>query len=85
MMMSQLAQYYFSNVSSMGSPGLTALRWMIPVRPGDTLCVRTTTTESRRSRSRPDRGIIKTFIEVLNQDSAVALDMKATNFIACRS
>jgi acyl dehydratase len=85
MMMSQLAQYYFSNVSSMGSPGLTALRWMIPVPPGDTLCVRTTTTESRRSRSRPDRGIIKTFIEVLNQDSAVALDMKATNFIACRS
>ena len=85
MMMSQLTQYYFSDVSSMGSPGLTDLRWMIPVRPGDTLRVRTTTTEARRSRSRPDRGIIKTFIEVLNQDSAVVLDMKATNFIACRS
>jgi len=84
-MMSQLAQYYFSNVSSMGSYVPTNPRWMIPVRTGDTLCVRTTTTESRRLRSRPDRGIIKTFIEVLNQDSAVALDMKATNFIACRS
>ena len=85
MMMSQLAKYYFSDVSSMGSPGLTDLRWMIPVRPGDTLSVRTTTTEARRSRSRPNRGIIKTFIEVLNQDSAVVLDMKATNFIACRA
>jgi acyl dehydratase len=85
MMMSQLAQYYFSNVSSMSSPGLTDLRWMIPVRPSYALCVRTTTTESRRSRSRSDRGIIKTFIEILDQASAVVLDMKATNFIACRS
>jgi acyl dehydratase len=58
---------------------------MIAVRPGDTLCVRTTTTESQRSRFRPDRSIIKTFIDVLNQYSAVVLDMKAANFIACRS
>jgi acyl dehydratase len=84
-MMSQLALYYFSDVSSMGSPGLTDLRWMIPVRPGDTLSVRTTTTEARRSSSKPDRGIIKTFIEVLNQGSAVVMDLKATSFIACRS
>ena len=44
MMMSQLTQYYFSDVSSMGYPGLTDLRWMLPVPPSDTLCVRTTTT-----------------------------------------
>jgi acyl dehydratase len=84
-MMSQLAQYYFSNVSSMGSPVPTDPRWMIPVHPGDSLCVRTTTTEARPSRSKPDRGIIKTFIEVLEQDSTVVPDIKTINFIACRS
>jgi len=45
----------------------------------------TTTTEARRSRPRPDHSIIKTFIEVLNQDNAVVLDMKAINFITCLS
>jgi acyl dehydratase len=69
-MMRQLAQYYFSNVSSMGSSVRTNPCWLIPVRPGYTLS---------------DRGIIKTFIEVLEQDRAVVLDMKATNFVALRS
>jgi acyl dehydratase len=54
------------------------------MRPGDTLCIGTTTTEARCSRSRLDRVIIKAFIEAINQDNAVVLDMKATNFIACR-
>ena len=42
--------------SSMGSPGLDNLRWLLPVRPGDTLRARYTVLEVTPSRSRPDRG-----------------------------
>ncbi len=84
MMMSLLAPYYLSDVSSLGSPGLTDLRWSAPVRPGDTLTVRVSITETRRSASRPDRGIVNAFIEALSQDGIVVMDFRVTNFIACR-
>ena len=84
MMMSQLALYYLSDASSLGSPGLDNLRWLAPVRPGDTLHVRVTTTGTRRSTSKPGRGIVKSYIEVLNQDDTVVMDINAANFIACR-
>jgi acyl dehydratase len=44
------------NEASMGSPGFESLRWIRPVRPGDTLKVRIEVTSSTPSESRPDRG-----------------------------
>src|SRR3546814_1387604 len=43
------------NACSMGSPGLDELRWLRPVRPGDTLKVTATVREKRPSKSKPDR------------------------------
>ena len=43
------------------------LRWLRPVRPGDRLRVRVTVQEAVGSRSRPDRGVVRSFTEVLNQ------------------
>src|SRR6266550_5692972 len=57
--------HYLTKVASLGSPGVDELRWLKPVRPGDTLSVRVTTLETNRSRSKPDRGIVRSFIEVL--------------------
>ena len=85
MMMSLLAPWYLSDISSLGSPGLTDLRWLAPVRPGDTLSVRVSIIETRRSTSKPDRGIVNAFMETLNQDNVVVMDFRVTNFIACRS
>jgi acyl dehydratase len=83
--MNELTKYYLSDVSSLGSPGMTELRWPVPVRPGDTLSVRVTINEARRSQSKPDRGIVKSFIEVLNQEGVVVMDFSPTNFFACRT
>ena len=58
-----LVDNYFSSSSSLGSPGIDELRWLIPVRPGDKLSVRATVIETKLSLSKPDRGIVKTFIE----------------------
>ena len=57
-----------SRAASMGSPGQDELRWIKPVRPGDTLSARGLVEELIPSRSKPDRGLIRTTYEVFNQD-----------------
>jgi acyl dehydratase len=66
------------------SPGIDELRWLLPVLPGETLRARATIAEARRSRSRPDRGLVKGFVEVLNQSGDPVLTMRPMNFIRCR-
>jgi acyl dehydratase len=60
------------------------MRWSEPVRPGDTLRVRVTVVEARRSASKPDRGILKSLIEAVNQDGRTVMRATATNFLRVR-
>lgn len=53
--------------SSLGSPGIDELRWLAPVRPGDTLRAEVEVLEVKPSRSRPDRGIARLRYTTLNQ------------------
>jgi acyl dehydratase len=53
--------------SSVGSPGLDELRWLTPVRPGDTLRVVAKVVDIRRSTSKPDRGVVRLAYTTLNQ------------------
>jgi acyl dehydratase len=85
LMMRECVRYYLPRAASLGSPGVDELSWNLPVRPGDTLTVRVTVLEANRSRSKPDRGIVTSLWEVLNQDRKVAMSLKAVNFILCRS
>ena len=72
-MMHMLVDGFVSEVASMGSPGLDELRWLAPVRPGDTLRCRIRILETRRSASKPDRGLVRLEQETLNQrDEVVA-------------
>jgi len=84
LMMRLYSDHYLSKNASLGSPGVDELRWKKPVRPGDRLSIRVTIKDTRRSTSRPDRGIVHSFIEVLNQDRQVVMSMKAVNFLLCR-
>jgi acyl dehydratase len=84
LVMRELVENYLSAEASLGSPGVDELRWPHPVRPGDTLHVRATVTEARRSESKPDRGIMKTAIEVVNQDGRTVMQAIATNFVRVR-
>jgi acyl dehydratase len=58
MMMRMVVDALVSDSSSMGSPGLDRVRWLLPVRPDDTLHLRYLTREVRASNTRPDRGIV---------------------------
>jgi acyl dehydratase len=53
--------------AAMGSPGIDELRWLKPVRPGDTLEARLEVLEVRPSRSKPDRGIVRLRSVMMNQ------------------
>ena len=76
--------HYLSKVASLGSPGLQELRWEKPVRPGDELSIRVTVLKTKRSRSKPDRGVVHSFIEVINQKGEVVMSMKPVNLLLCR-
>ncbi|GAA0616065.1 MaoC family dehydratase [Sporichthya brevicatena] len=82
--MRMFADHYLTHNASLASPGVDEIRWPAPVRPGDELRLRVTTTEARPSRSKPDRGLIFSFGELLNQDAVVVMSMKAMNMVARR-
>jgi acyl dehydratase len=79
-----LVENYLSAEASLGGAGVDEIRWPHPVRPGDTLRVRATVVEARRSGSKPDRGIIKTLIETTNSDSRIVMRCTAINFLRVR-
>jgi len=85
LMMRLLVEHYLSPIASLGSPGIDEVRWLAPVRPGDTLSVRVTILEARRSQSKPDRGLVRAQMETLNQRGEVVMSMKALNFTLCRA
>jgi acyl dehydratase len=85
MMMRLIVDNFLPKNASLGSPGIDELRWLKPVRPGDVLSVRLSVLEATRSRSKPDRGVVRTLCEVLNQNREVVMSLKAMNIIASRS
>ena len=65
----------FAPEISIGSPGVDELRWLQPVRPGDTIRATGEILEVRASRSKPDRGIVRYRMEVLNQRDEAVMTM----------
>jgi acyl dehydratase len=84
LMMRLYSDHYLSKVATLVSPGVDNLRWLRPVRPGDELSLRVTVAEARRLRSKPDRGLVRSDIEVLNQRGEVVMTLSALNFFLCR-
>jgi acyl dehydratase len=71
--------------ASLGSPGVEAIRWTAPVRPGDTLTGRVTITDVQPSETNPKRGTVFTTSEVFNQDGERVMTLKARGFFARRA
>ncbi|MAS41577.1 MAG: acyl dehydratase [Rhodobacteraceae bacterium] len=62
------------NPASQGSPGMESVRWLAPVRPGDTIRMVATVLEARVSASRPQLGIVRWHYSVLNQRDEAVMD-----------
>ena len=84
LMMRLYVDHYLSSVASLASPGVDELRWTRPVRPGDKLGIRVTVLSAARSRTKPDRGMVRSLIEVLNQRAEVVMRVTAMNLLRCK-
>ena len=77
LLMRLFAGHYLSRVASLASPGVRELRWAAPLRPGDSVRLRTTITQTRPSRSKPERGTVHTTAELLNQNDQCPISLEA--------
>jgi acyl dehydratase len=67
---------YIARSASLGSPGLDNIRWLSPVRAGDTITYRRRITAARPSESRPGIGLVQTQWEALNQRGELVMSME---------
>ena len=80
-----IADHYLPPRASLASPGIDELRWPAPLRPGDSVRLRTTILAARPSRSKPDRGIVTTGCELITKDDErTVLTLRAMNLIRRR-
>lgn len=84
MVMRMMCDNYLLDSASLGSPGVDHVKWLKPVRPGDTIRATRTVLESRRSASRPEIGIVKTLWQVFNQDDELVMTMEGYGMFKVR-
>ena len=82
--MRMMADGFVLKSAAMGSPGVEEVRWLKPVRPGDSLTLRATVVEMRPSGSRPGMGLVKFRYEMLNQANDCVMTLVSTAMIARR-
>ena len=71
-------------VASMGSPGVDEVRWLKPVRPGDTITASAEVLEVRPSASKSDRGVVRVRYQAVNQRGEPVLTMVGAGLFARR-
>jgi acyl dehydratase len=76
---------FIGDFASMGSPGVDELRWLKPVRPGDTLTLDTELIEAQPSKSKNDRGYVRLLHEMTNQHGEKVMSMIGRGIVARRS
>lgn len=69
-----MADHFLLNAAGLGSPGVSSLKWLAPVRPGDTLSGTMDVLEKRASTSKPDRGFVNFRFELKNQNGQMVLE-----------
>lgn len=75
MFVAELQKDPVQQAASLGAIGIDELRWLRPVRPGDTLRGSSEVIDKKASRSRPEMGIVRTQVTLLNQHDEPVLTM----------
>ena len=74
----------FSRTATLGSPGVNQIRWILPVRPGDTPTAQTRVLAVTPSVSKPDRGTVEFKYDVRNQADQPVLAMQGISMFRRR-
>ena len=82
--MRMMCDAYLLDSASQGSPGIDGVKWLKPVRPGDTLRVVFSVLEARPLESKPDIGLIKAQWDMYNQRDECVMQMLGGGFLSRR-
>ncbi|WP_116135012.1 MaoC family dehydratase [Trinickia diaoshuihuensis] len=83
-MMGMLVRNVLDGSTSLGSPGVEEIRWLKPIRPGDSLRMYNSVLAKRVSKSLPDRGIVTTLWEGLDQAGDTVITVRANVLFGLR-
>ena len=83
--MRMMCDWFVLDSASMGAPGVDEVKWLKPVRPGDTLTLRRTVGETRVSKSRPDMGFVRFNYEMLNQTGETVMTLTTPAMLGRRN
>jgi acyl dehydratase len=78
--MKMLVERLMDETESVGSPGIEKVRWLKPVRPGDTLAYRVRVVDTRPSATRSEVGLVKHLWEATNQTGELVLTLEGWAF-----
>ncbi len=84
MMMRMMADGFLNDSTSQGSPGIDFVKWLRPVRPGDTLSGTVRVLSARRSASRPAIGLAKLAADLVNDRGEAVLASEYTVILLTR-
>lgn len=80
-LMRMMCDAYLLDTASQGSGGLDQVRWLKPVRPGDTLSGTATVTGCRISKSRPELGLVDFEYDLRNQNDETVMRVTGMGMI----
>ncbi|ANK82921.1 MAG: hypothetical protein TEF_20525 [Rhizobiales bacterium NRL2] len=69
---------------ALGGAGIDGLRWLKPLKPGDTIRVACEVIELIPSRSRPDRGTVRMRHDTLNQADETIMTLECLHILKTR-
>lgn len=82
--MRMICDAFILNTASMGTGSVEEVKWLRPIHPGDQLTLHATVLETRASRSRPERGIVRFLFELFNGHGERVMTMVSPAIIGRR-
>jgi acyl dehydratase len=80
-----LCDHILLESASMGANAVDEVKWLKPVRPGDSLTMRVTVLDARISRSRPEMGFVTCLFEMINATGTCVMQLKSPLMIGTRA
>lgn len=84
MLMRLMVDGIIKESSSMGSPGVDEIRWLLPVRPGDQLSGRYKVIDLKPSASKPDLGVVFCECSLVNGLGQTVMTMRSRGLFGRR-
>jgi acyl dehydratase len=84
LLMRMLSDGFIAQSHFMGAPGVEEVRWLAPLRAGETVRARATVLETRPSRSRPQLGFVKFLFELVDSPGTRIMALTVSPMFARR-